>query len=79
MGAGDPITAETEENSRNNILRSKQNTRKGPPNIFRSLEVAKKISLMYWRPNNSMKGKSYVFRDCKKKVRCASCISSGNC
>ena len=47
MGAGDPITAETEENSRNNILRSKQNTRKGPPNIFRGLEVAKKISLMY--------------------------------
>ena len=48
MGAGDPITAETEENSRNNILRSKQNTRKGPPNIFsRSLEGAKKISLMY--------------------------------
>ena len=36
-------------------------------NIFRSFEVRKKIRLMYWTPNNSIKGKCYVFSRYKQR------------
>ena len=52
----------TAKSSRNSILRSKENTNKVPSNIFRDLEIRKKVRLVFREPKYSMKGKYYVFR-----------------
>ena len=46
---------------------SEEPTNKVPPNIFKGLEGRKKVPFMFWRPNDNMKGKSYVFGGFKQK------------
>ena len=48
-------------------LEKKQTTKEVLSNIFASLQVGKKVWLMFWRPNDSMKGKSYEFSGYKQK------------
>ena len=61
------IRSWTTKNRRNSVFRSKEKTNKVPPNIFRDSEVRKKLRFMFWRPNDSMKGKCYVFSGYKQR------------
>ena len=65
--ATNAVLRETAKTCRNKLFTSKQTTNKVPRNIFRKNEERKKIRLIYWRPKNSMKGKCYVFSDCKHR------------
>ena len=51
------------------LFRSKQTKKKVPPKIFTGLKVRKKIKLMFSKPKDCMKGKRYVFRDSKKRIK----------
>ena len=39
---------------------------KAPPKEFRDFEVRKSVRSMFWRPNDSMKAKFYVFSSLNK-------------
>ena len=67
LGAADGITSETAKEWKNNVFTSKQTPDKSPSNIFRVLEVRKKVGLMFWRPKDTMKDKSYVFSGYKQR------------
>ena len=49
----------------NNVFRNKEITSNVEPNTFRGFEVRKKIQMMFLKPNDSMKGKCYVFSGSK--------------
>ena len=60
------IQVKMPQNSRNNVFRGKQTTNKVPSNIFRGFELRTKVQLMFWGPNNSMKGKGDIFSGYKQ-------------
>ena len=67
IAVSDPITSWTSKTSINKLLRSRQTTKKVPPNIIRGFKVRKKVRLMFWRPKHSMKGKSCAFNHSKQR------------
>ena len=48
-------------------LEANEKKSKVPPNVFRGFEVKKKIRLTFSKPEDSMKGKCYVFSDYKQR------------
>ena len=55
------LQVKLQQKRRNNVFRSKETTNRVPPKIFGSLKIRKKVPLMFWRLQESMKGKCYVF------------------
>ena len=45
IGAADPTRSSTGKNSRNNVFRRRQTTKKVPPSIFRGFEARKKCTI----------------------------------
>ena len=67
MGAAYAKQVKLQKTIRNNVFRGKQATKKITLIIFRALEVRKKVRLIIWTPEDTMKGKCYVFSGYKKK------------
>ena len=55
--------------NKKHLFRSKQTKNKVPPKIFTGLKVRKKVKLMFSKPKDCMKGKRYVLRDSKKRIK----------
>ena len=54
------------QNSRNKLFKSKQTTNKVLSEIFRGLEVRRKLRLMFRTTKNNMKDKSHAFSGYKQ-------------
>ena len=55
------------KNRSSNVFTIKQKTNKLKPKIYRGLQVTKKVLLLFWRPNDSMKGKFDAFSGNKQR------------
>ena len=66
------------EKVQNIVFTSKQTTNKVPHNIFRGLEVATKVRLMFGRAKHNSEDSWNVFSAYKQTIRCSWSISSCN-
>ena len=55
------------KNRSSNVFTIKQKTNKLKPKIYRGLQVTKKVLLLFWRPNDSTKGKFDAFSGNKQR------------